>query len=78
MGEFNDIKNKYFSATKLFQIKISDNSWKLQLEKLFSMNIAEDIIQMLNLNIGDILFLTIGPKLDSVCINYYIKFVELT
>ncbi|XP_035731567.1 aspartate--tRNA ligase, mitochondrial-like isoform X1 [Vespa mandarinia] len=63
--EFNDIKNKYFSATRLFQIKISDNSWKLQLDKLFSSNITENIIQMLNLNIGDILFLTIGPKLDS-------------
>ncbi|XP_047348085.1 aspartate--tRNA ligase, mitochondrial isoform X2 [Vespa velutina] len=63
--EFNDIKNKYFSATRLFQIKISDNSWKLQLDKLFSSNITENIIQMLNLKIGDILFLTIGPKLDS-------------
>lgn len=63
--KFNDIKNKYFPTVKLFQIKISDNSWKLQLDKLFSTRIAEDVIRTLNLNIGDLLFLTVGPKLNS-------------
>ncbi|KAI4472872.1 hypothetical protein M0802_016452 [Mischocyttarus mexicanus] len=62
---FNDIRKKYFPTVKLFQIKISDDSWKLQLSKLFSTVIAEDVIQTLNLNIGDILFLTVGPKLNS-------------
>lgn len=63
--QFNDIKNKYFPATKLLQLQISSNSGILQLEKVFSTSIVEDIIQLLNLNIGDMLFLTIGSKIDT-------------
>ncbi|KAK2587580.1 hypothetical protein KPH14_003708 [Odynerus spinipes] len=63
--QFSDIKNKYFPTTKLYQLKMSSNSWKLQLEKLFSMTVAENMIKVLNLNIGDILFLTVGPKVDT-------------
>lgn len=62
---FNDIKNKYFPTTKLFQLKIDSNSWKLQLERLFSTTVAENVMQALNLNIGDMLFLTVGSKIDA-------------
>lgn len=64
-----NIRDGNFNTTKLYQLKIDSNSWKIQLDKLFSKNITESISQYLKLQEGDAVFLAIGNQNDAVSIK---------
>lgn len=63
-------RDDYFTATKLVALKIESNSWRAQLEKLFSKSVTEDIAQFCKLQEGDAVLLTIGHHVDAVSQNF--------
>lgn len=65
------IRDDYFTTTKLIVLKVESNSWKAQLEKLFSENVTEDIVQFCKLQEGDAVLLVIGHHIDAVSLNFF-------
>lgn len=63
---FSKIRNDYFDTTKLIQLKIESNSWREQLNKVFSQNVVENISQYCKLQEGDMILLTIGRRFNAV------------
>lgn len=47
-------------------MKIENNSWRTQLDKIFSKNVAEAISQYCKLQQGDAMLLAIGRRTDTV------------
>ncbi|XP_011170496.1 aspartate--tRNA ligase, mitochondrial [Solenopsis invicta] len=62
------IRSDYFSATKLIQLKIENDSWRTQLDKLKPKSgaIAEDLSQYCKLQEGDAVLLAIGRRMDAL------------
>ncbi|XP_014472835.1 PREDICTED: aspartate--tRNA ligase, mitochondrial [Dinoponera quadriceps] len=72
--KMRDVK---FSAAKLVLLKTESNSWRGQLEKLFSKNATEDIVQFCELQEGDAVLLAIGHHIDALKLLGKLR-VELT
>lgn len=64
--ELSKIHNNYFNTTKLVPMKIENNSWRTQLDKIFSKNVAEAISQYCKLQQGDAMLLAIGRRTDTL------------
>ncbi|KAL0125095.1 hypothetical protein PUN28_004324 [Cardiocondyla obscurior] len=62
------IRSDYFGITKLVQLKIENDLWKAQLDKLKpkSPTVAEDISQYCKLQEGDAVLLAIGHQTDAL------------
>ncbi|XP_018398053.1 PREDICTED: aspartate--tRNA ligase, mitochondrial [Cyphomyrmex costatus] len=67
-NELSKIRNDYFGITKLVQLKIENNSWSTQLDKLKLKSgiIAEDISRYCKLQEGDVVLLAIGYRMDAL------------
>ncbi|XP_032687271.1 aspartate--tRNA ligase, mitochondrial isoform X2 [Odontomachus brunneus] len=64
--ELSKIRDKYFTTTRFVALKIENNSWRTQLEKLFSRSITENIEQFCKLQEGDAVLLAIGHHIDAL------------
>ncbi|XP_046736551.1 aspartate--tRNA ligase, mitochondrial isoform X1 [Diprion similis] len=60
--QFDDISKRECPQAKLLQVKITENSWKTRLTTLFSKDVVDSIENRLNLQDGDMLFLSVGQK----------------
>ncbi|XP_070156119.1 aspartate--tRNA ligase, mitochondrial [Polyergus mexicanus] len=65
-NEFSKIRDDYFNTTKLIQLKIENNLWRVQLDELFSKNVTEDISQYCKLQEGDAILLAIGYEINAL------------
>ncbi|EZA48320.1 Aspartyl-tRNA synthetase, mitochondrial [Ooceraea biroi] len=63
--EFSKIHSDYFDGTKLIQLKVEGDSWRTQLAKLFSSEVAENISRRCKLQQGDAVLLTVGSRIDA-------------
>lgn len=61
-SQFEDTARREFPGAKLVQIKISKDSWKTGISSLLSKSVVDGIEDRLNLQDGDMLFLSIGQK----------------
>ncbi|XP_011348257.2 aspartate--tRNA ligase, mitochondrial isoform X2 [Ooceraea biroi] len=64
--EFSKIHSDYFDGTKLIQLKVEGDSWRTQLAKLFSSEVAENISRRCKLQQGDAVLLTVGSRIDAL------------
>ncbi|XP_025152367.1 aspartate--tRNA ligase, mitochondrial isoform X2 [Harpegnathos saltator] len=63
--KLSKIRDDYFTTTKLVALKIENNSGRAQLEKIFSKNITENIVQFCKLQEEDVILLAVGHYDDA-------------
>ena len=56
----------YFKKTKLVQLKVSSDSISSKLNKILSENVAQRVLEKLEIKEEDVLFLAYGDKTDAV------------
>ncbi|XP_011149840.1 aspartate--tRNA ligase, mitochondrial isoform X3 [Harpegnathos saltator] len=64
--KLSKIRDDYFTTTKLVALKIENNSGRAQLEKIFSKNITENIVQFCKLQEEDVILLAVGHYDDAL------------